>query len=260
MTYVSPSGRQYVVVAAGGHRELHARAGDFDKAGDYIVAFALPSPAGSRASSPSMVTAGHYEGHIVLDRTRLKATWDLTVTGSDATLSLETSGLRVTGQGKGRVSGDTLSLDVNWTLPARNCGGTLRLMGNAANHNTGIVGELSYVDGCSGREDKTGTFADVQEPKTRIRDCAVTNGAITDSCFPRLHPALAQLIVSAMGLRRTSIPRILTERLSVPVPTVAGAVYVAVQIPNVHAVPLMAPRVALMVNAAGVAVVTTLPN
>ena len=159
MTYVSPSGRQYVVVAAGGHRELHARAGDFDKAGDYIVAFALPSPTGSRASSPSAVTAGHYEGHVVLDRTRLKATWELTINGSDAALSLETSGLRVVGQGKGHVSGDTLSVDVNWTLPAKNCGGTLRLTGNAANHNTGIVGELSYVDGCAGGGTKPGTFA-----------------------------------------------------------------------------------------------------
>jgi len=159
MTYVSPSGRQYVVVAAGGHRELHARAGDFDKAGDYIVAFALPSPTGSPASSPTAVTAGHYEGHIVLDRTRLKATWELAINGSDAALSLETSGLRVIGQGKGHVSGDTLSLDMSWNLPARNCGGTLRLTGSAANHNTGIVGELSYVDGCAGGTTKPGTFA-----------------------------------------------------------------------------------------------------
>ena len=37
MTYVTASGRQFVVVAAGGHRELHVRAGDFDKAGEKRV-------------------------------------------------------------------------------------------------------------------------------------------------------------------------------------------------------------------------------
>ncbi|HEV8498221.1 MAG TPA: pyrroloquinoline quinone-dependent dehydrogenase [Gemmatimonadaceae bacterium] len=159
MTYVSASGRQFVVVAAGGHRELHVRAGDFDKAGDYIVAFALPSSTHSRASSRSVVKAGHYTGHILLDRTRLRMTWDLTITGKTAVVALETSGIRVVGNGKGRVSSDTLSLDVDWRFPAQNCGGTLRLEGNTANHDTAIVGELSYVDGCAGGGTKPGTFA-----------------------------------------------------------------------------------------------------
>jgi hypothetical protein len=158
MTYVSTSGRQFVVVAAGGHRELHARAGDFDKPGDYIVAFALPS-ASARPSYPAAITAGHYEGHIVLDRTRLRVKADLAVTGTAASISLETGELRVVGTGKGTVSSDTLALDVNWKLPARNCGGTLRLKGTGANHDTAIIGELSYVDGCSGGGTKPGTFA-----------------------------------------------------------------------------------------------------
>jgi quinoprotein glucose dehydrogenase len=158
MTFVSASGRQFVVVAAGGHRELHARAGDFDKAGDYIVAFALPS-ARERPFHPAAIAAGHYEGHIVLDRTRLKLKADLQLTGSSASVSLETADLRVVGTGKGRVHADTLSLDVDWTLPARNCGGTLRLKGLGANHDTAVIGELSYVDGCAGGGTKPGTFA-----------------------------------------------------------------------------------------------------
>jgi quinoprotein glucose dehydrogenase len=36
MTYRAPSGRQLVVIAAGGHTALRT------KTGDYIVAFALP--------------------------------------------------------------------------------------------------------------------------------------------------------------------------------------------------------------------------
>lgn len=157
MTYVSSSGKQYVVVAAGGHRELSAAGGPFDKAGDFIVAFALPSS--SASPKPGAVSAGHYEGHIVLDRTRLRMNWDLAVTGMTASVSLETVGTRVEGRGTGRVVGDSLFLDVAWTFPAQNCSGTLRLHGATANRDAAIVGELSYVDGCTGGQTKPGTFA-----------------------------------------------------------------------------------------------------
>jgi quinoprotein glucose dehydrogenase len=158
MTYVNASGRQFIVVAAGGHKELHAAAGDFDKPGDYIVAYALRSAA-DKPTKPAPVTAGHYEGHIVLDRTRFGLKWDLLVSGSAATVTLATTGIDLTGHGVGRVSSDTLSLDVNWTFAAQHCSGTLHLQGNAANHDTAIVGELTYVDGCSGGGTKPGTFA-----------------------------------------------------------------------------------------------------
>lgn len=160
MTYVSASGRQFVVVAAGGHKELHARAGDFDKAGDYFIAYALPISTDARAT-PAPVSAGHYEGHIVLDRSRFGLKLDLTVAGSSATISLAASGsgLDVSGRGAGTVHGDTLSLDVKWTLPSRNCGGTMHLRGSTANMNRAIVGELTYVDGCEDGSTKGGSFA-----------------------------------------------------------------------------------------------------
>ncbi|HEY2849389.1 MAG TPA: pyrroloquinoline quinone-dependent dehydrogenase [Gemmatimonadaceae bacterium] len=158
MTYVTSSGRQFVVVAAGGHRELHARAGDYDKAGDYFVAYAVPR-ARDVATKPAPVSSGHYAGHIVLDRTRLSMQWDLTVSGSVATASLRTAELDVTGQGTGRVHGDTLTLAIDWTLASRHCGGTIQLRGTTADANTAIIGELSYVDGCEGGETKPGSFA-----------------------------------------------------------------------------------------------------
>jgi quinoprotein glucose dehydrogenase len=159
MTYVTASGRQFVVVAAGGHRELHARAGDFDKAGDYIVAFALPAQPAREIKPPAAIAAGHYEGHIVLDRTRLGLAWDLGVSGNSANVTLETAGIRVTGRGRGRVDGATLTLDVDWTFPAQHCSGTMHLQGAGANHDTAVIGELTYVDGCSGGGTKPGTFA-----------------------------------------------------------------------------------------------------
>jgi quinoprotein glucose dehydrogenase len=160
MTYVTASGRQFVVVAAGGHRELHARAGDFDKAGDYFIAYALPTSKDPRATS-APVSAGHYAGHIVLDRTRLGLKLDLTVAASRAAVSLTANGggLDVSGRGTGTVNGDTLSLDVTWRLPSRNCGGTMHLRGTTADLNRAIVGELRYVDGCEDGSTKGGTFA-----------------------------------------------------------------------------------------------------
>jgi quinoprotein glucose dehydrogenase len=171
MTYVSASGRQFVVVAAGGHKELNAQAGDFDKPGDYIVAYALRSVSDA-AAKPAPVMAGHYEGHIVLDRTRLGLKWDLVISGSAASVSLQTTGIDVTGHGVGRVSGDSLALDVDWTFPAQHCSGTMRLQGNAANQNTAIIGELTYVDGCSGGGTKPGTFAMWKE---RRRESVIAN-------------------------------------------------------------------------------------
>ena len=158
MTYTSTSGRQYVVVAAGGHRELHARAGDTDAPGDYIVAFALPNGS-QRPVRRDTIAAGKYEGHIVLDRTRLGVTWDLSIADADATVTLSTTGIDVTGHGKGRVSADSLTVDIDWTYPAQHCSGTMHLTGAAANDNSAIIGELSYVDGCTGGQTRPGTFA-----------------------------------------------------------------------------------------------------
>jgi hypothetical protein len=72
---------------------------------------------------------------------------------------MATAGIDVTGHGKGRVSGDSLTADIDWTYPAQHCSGTMHLTGTAANDNSAIVGELRYVDGCTGGETKPGTFA-----------------------------------------------------------------------------------------------------
>ena len=158
MTYSTKSGRQYVVVAAGGHKELHVRAGDTDPIGDYVVAFALPNGS-APATHREPIAAGAYQGHVVLDDTRLRATWTLSITGSDAAMTLSTSGIDVKGSGRGRVRGDRLTIDLDWTYPAQHCSGTMHLHGSTADGNSAIIGELSYVDGCNGGATKPGTFA-----------------------------------------------------------------------------------------------------
>jgi hypothetical protein len=152
MTYVTPSGEQFVVVAAGGHKELG------DKLGDYIVAFALPSR--SHRESPLVsVAAGEYEGHIIFERTRLPVHFTISRSDSVAMLSFETPNPRVIGSGKGRAIKDSLVVDVNWTFPAQNCSGTATLRGATANGGASLIGELDYFDGCEGKRIKPGTFA-----------------------------------------------------------------------------------------------------
>ena len=56
MTYVTAAGRQYVVVAAGGHKDLGTASGD------YIFAFALPTNGATRMTAAA-IGSGHYAGN-----------------------------------------------------------------------------------------------------------------------------------------------------------------------------------------------------
>jgi quinoprotein glucose dehydrogenase len=151
MTYVTAAGQQFVVVAAGGHVDLHTTPGD------YIVAFALPAHGANRAP-PGTMASGHYEGTMILDTTRSRATVDLRVTNGTASISLVTQ-KDVKGSGTGRITGESAVFDVTWQYGPRNCSGTMHLTGSAANSGTALVGEIDYTDGCDGGKQKRGTFA-----------------------------------------------------------------------------------------------------
>jgi quinoprotein glucose dehydrogenase len=151
MTFVTRDGEEYVVVAAGGHKELR------DKVGDYIVAFALPRA--RHAADAKRITAGEYDGHIIFDRSRFPVRFTIHTSGHVAEIQFETTNPRVIAQGKGRVIGDSLTVDVNWNFPAQNCSGTAVLRGTTANEGSAIVGELDYMDGCGDHTTKPGTFS-----------------------------------------------------------------------------------------------------
>ncbi len=153
MTYTTASGRQFVVVAAGGHKDLH------DRAGDYIAAFALSDGSPPMSAAPTRITPGRYAGHFIFDRTWTRTNWDLAIMDTLATLTFATERLALDAHGTGRVAGDSLRLDVLWRYPEKNCGGTMRLTGRSANGGTAIIGDVDYIDGCNHDERKAGTFA-----------------------------------------------------------------------------------------------------
>jgi hypothetical protein len=151
MTYVTSAGRQYLVVAAGGHRDLGTTPGDF------IVAFALPE---KRTPTPvhNAIAPGHYEGRMILDTTRSPATIDLQLANGAASIALVTQ-RNVEGSGTGTVTGESATFDVEWEYKLKNCAGTMHLTGQAANGGNALIGEIAYKDGCDGGKEKRGTFA-----------------------------------------------------------------------------------------------------
>jgi quinoprotein glucose dehydrogenase len=157
MTYVTSAGRQFLVVVAGGHKDLGTPPGDF------VIAFALPSNGAARPAPPA-ISAGHYEGRMILDRTRAPATIDLTIANGAATATLVTQ-KDVKGTGTGTISGASAVLDIAWKLAPKNCSGTMHLTGQAANGGAALIGEIAYKDGCDGDKDKRGTFAVWRGPR-----------------------------------------------------------------------------------------------
>jgi quinoprotein glucose dehydrogenase len=158
MTYVTGAGRQVLVVAAGGHKDLGTKAGDF------VFAFALPAKGAARPATAT-ISAGHYEGMMVLDKTRAPATIDLKIVNGVASLALTTQ-KDITGTGSGTIAGDSATFDVAWEYPTKHCSGTMHLAGKSANEGTALIGEITYKDGCDGGKEKLGTFAVWRGPRT----------------------------------------------------------------------------------------------
>jgi len=158
MTYVTAAGRQFLLVAAGGHKDLGTTLGD------YVFAFALPAK-GAVLPAATTIASGHYEGTMVLDRTRAPATIDLRVSGATASIALITQ-QDVKGTGTGRIDGDSAAFDVAWEFRPKNCAGTMHLAGKTANGGAALIGEIDYKDGCDGGKEKRGTFAVWRGPRT----------------------------------------------------------------------------------------------
>jgi len=160
MTFVTVSGRQFIVVAAGGHKDLHT------KPGDYVTAFALPdvrlkpdATLSTRDAAPATIQSGRYVGHMILDTTRLRATWDLRVSNHAVSMTMETENPHLEGSGSGELNAGNVALNISWRYPTHNCSGTMRLTGELADGGTALIGDIAYIDGCEGDEKKGGTFA-----------------------------------------------------------------------------------------------------
>jgi quinoprotein glucose dehydrogenase len=155
MTYVS-GGRQYLVLAAGGHEIGQVTGG---KLGDSVVAFALPQPgAASRESPPAYPVSGDWKGDFIVGR-RLPVTIALQEEpGGGLSGSMgKTRGLA--GTVKGTRSGNDLDLTIAFSLPEERCSGEMKGSAELANGGTLLVGQVEVSGGCSEEGPEPGTFA-----------------------------------------------------------------------------------------------------
>jgi quinoprotein glucose dehydrogenase len=153
MTYVA-GGRQYVVIAAGGHGRFRTTPGD------YVVAYALPAPGAPPPAAPPPRWSGRYRGELHIEGQRLATTLTLReAEGGQVAGDLQIERPKIRGRLTGRPAGDKLDFTFDFADSDRDCRGTAQGQAALANDNTLFVGTLHVEGGCSGEEPEDGTLA-----------------------------------------------------------------------------------------------------
>jgi quinoprotein glucose dehydrogenase len=157
MTYQTVGGRQFVVIAAGGHDKLHTTSGD------YLVAFSLPGASSTSSTLGARAIANRYSGEIHMGNNGYPGIWTLTKTNGDSIAGrFDGTGTGVANYMNGELSGtfshDSLHVVSHWTIPRRNCSGTFAADGVMANNGALIEGPVRLRASC-GTHEEIGTFA-----------------------------------------------------------------------------------------------------
>ncbi len=148
------NGRQYVVIAAGGHGRLQTGMGD------YVVAFALPAAEEEAQEEPQPASwSGRYVGRVIGGRHRYSATLELEQQDDRVTGRLEMSEPTITGSFSGTAEGKRLPFTIDFTLPARNCTGKLVGEAERVNDGTQVVGEFRVTGACTEGREEFGNLA-----------------------------------------------------------------------------------------------------
>ncbi|MGE0354856.1 MAG: pyrroloquinoline quinone-dependent dehydrogenase [Gemmatimonadales bacterium] len=148
MSY-STGGRQYIVVAAGGHDRLRT------PLGDYVLAFALPDS--STRPPTTLPLEGTFEGDLRLEEDRYPVRMTFHQVGDSVTGTLVGRDPAMHGTIAGRRTGAGVDFTVAFTVPDRPCSGTMVLATALANNGTLLVGTVHVSGECSGEEPEDGT-------------------------------------------------------------------------------------------------------
>ena len=152
MTYLA-GGRQYVVIAAGGHDRLGT------PMGDYVMAFALPGAAA--APDTALVSlAGDYIGTITVGSARLGL--DLRIAGADDSLTGtigRIDSVQVTEAVVVHRTGRGIALEIPFVYPGKHCSGTITATGDLWNAGRMLEGDVEVAGTCGGGRTEHGTWA-----------------------------------------------------------------------------------------------------
>ena len=144
MTYMA-GGRQYVVIAAGGHDRLGP-----DRLGDYLIAYAVP---GTRDPGPDTLPrdlSGNWKGELrIADSDRHPTAMTLRASGDSLVGDATADDGQITGPVVVHTRGNGVALSFVFAYSAKHCGGTITGMGAQANGGTLVEGDLKVESSCS---------------------------------------------------------------------------------------------------------------
>jgi quinoprotein glucose dehydrogenase len=153
MTYIV-NGRQYVVIAAGGHDVLHTQLGD------YVMAYALPGAGKAPADTSYRVTGGEYVGELRVGGARVGLSVTLREIGDSLSiLAVGTDSVSVTPGATGRRAGRGAALDIPFDYAAKHCAGIIHALVTAWNSNTLLEGTAEVTGTCGGGPAEQGSIA-----------------------------------------------------------------------------------------------------
>ncbi len=152
MTYIA-GGRQYLVIAAGGHDRLGTAMGD------YVMAYTLDTPGAPVPDTMPRGLAGSWLGELrINDADRHPTRLTLRAAGDSLTGEASADSGRISGTVSARATGTAVQFVFSFTYPEKHCGGTLTGEGAQANGGSLLDGNVTVVSSCS-EHPEHGTFS-----------------------------------------------------------------------------------------------------
>lgn len=152
MTYIA-DGRQYLVIAAGGHDRLGTALGD------YVLGYTLSAPGAPVPDTMPRGLAGAWIGELrINDTDRHPTMLTLHAAGDSLVGEASADSGRITGTISARPAGTALTFAFTFTYPEKHCGGVLSGKGTQANGGGLLVGTVEVQSSCS-EHPETGTFS-----------------------------------------------------------------------------------------------------
>jgi quinoprotein glucose dehydrogenase len=140
-TYLA-HGRQYVVIAAGGHDRLRTTMGDF------VVAYALPGAPTADTTTPAF--PGDYAGELRAGDARISVILAVRATGDTLAGTItHIDSVQVSEPPHFEQDGPVLTVRFPFTYPARQCEGVIAARGELWNDGRLLEGDLTVTGSCS---------------------------------------------------------------------------------------------------------------
>jgi hypothetical protein len=151
MTYMTPTGRQFVVIAAGGHGRMGT------PMGDWVVAFALPEDAPPPAPRDTPID-GSYEGRVAIEGNPFPVR--IVLSESDGRVSGRVDGIGhdLNGTIEGTRAGSHVSLVSVFRFPSEACEGRLAIEADLSRDGRRLAGDVRATGACSDDEEEKGTI------------------------------------------------------------------------------------------------------